>query len=131
MQINLDPEHLRGLMAAWRAATDIQIPMDERLKVHFMTRRGEMLVHFNVTAAAWLMLLNGCSVAAAQRPGLDSLVDEVRLFKTWADEGVQALQRMGLQELITDEEKHMPDDPQLADALRKMLQSPMRPPRAA
>jgi hypothetical protein len=129
--IDIDPEHLRGLMAAWRAATDIRIPMHERLKVHFMARRGEMLSNFSITASAWTMLLHGCTARGSDQDGLESLKKSVVEFKAWADEGLQALQQMSLQESIADDERHMPDDPQITAALRKMLGIPKPPERGA
>jgi hypothetical protein len=129
MQVNLDPEHLRGLIAAWRAATDMEIPMHARLKVHFMTRRGDMLSNFSLMAGAWMLLLHGCSVQGAGKSELEALIGDIRDFKSWADEGLQALQKIGLQEAIADDEKQMPDDPQLAASLRKMLGIPKPPHR--
>ncbi len=128
MQVNLDPEHLRGLIAAWRAATDMKIPMHARLKVHFMTRRNDMLSNFSLMAAAWMLLLHGCSAQDAGQSELEALVGELRDFKSWADEGLQALHGMSLQEAIADDAEQMPDDPQLAASLRKMLGIP-KPPR--
>lgn len=122
MQLSLDPEHLRGLIAAWRAATEIKIPMAPRLKVHFMTRRGEMLSSFSITAAAWIILLRGCGAQAGDdKAALEGLTEDVTAFKAWADDGLQKLQHMGLQESIADGGEHMPDDPQIVASLRQML----------
>jgi hypothetical protein len=53
---------------------------------------------------------------------------ELLAFKAWADEGLQKLQHMSLQESIADDPEHMPDDPQVAAALRKMLGIVRKPP---
>jgi hypothetical protein len=121
MQLSLDPEHLRSLIAAWRAATEIKIPMAPRLKVHFMTHRGEMLSSFSITAAAWIILLRGCSAQAGDQADLEGITEDVTAFKAWADEGLQKLQHMGLQESIADDGEHMPDDPHIVASLRQML----------
>jgi hypothetical protein len=129
MQCTLDPEYLRSQMRLRRAATDMKLPMHERLKVHFITRRAELLSNFSLTAGAWMMLLHGCSAERGDLRELEALKAEIVEFKEWAEEGLQALQRMGLQEAIASGETHMPDDPELVAAMRRMLGIP--DPRAA
>lgn len=129
MQLTLDPDFMRGLMVRRRAATDMQLPMNERAKVYFMTYRAQLLSNFSITAGAWMMLLHGCSARGAERERLEALKAEVLDFKEWAEEGLQALRRMGLQESIEDGDAEMPDDPELAAALRRMLDSAPRPRR--
>lgn len=124
MQFTLDPEHIRRQITLRRAATDIKLPMHERLKVHFITRRAELLSNFSLTAGAWMMLLHGCSAEGRDQAEFEALKRDVVEFKEWAEEGLQALQRMGLQEVIAQGEQHMPDDPQLVAAMRKMLGIP-------
>jgi hypothetical protein len=124
MNITLDPEYLRGLMAVRRAATDMKLPMNERMKVHFMTRRQDLLCNFALTAGAWMMMLNGCHARGAESADLASLKAEIVAFKEWAEESLQELQRMGLAETIEDDGGAMPDDPQLVAAMRKMLGIP-------
>src|SRR6185369_57689 len=122
MQLLIDPETIRGLIALRRAATDMKLPMNERMKLHFITRRADLLSNFSLTAAAWRILLHACSAKAGDEAALERLKSEVVEFKDWADEGLQALQRMGLQETISDGgDDCMPDDPQLVAALRKMM----------
>jgi len=121
MQLTLDPETVRSLIELRRAATDIKLPMHERLKVQFMTRRAQLLSNFSLTAGAWMILLHGCKVQARDKAELESLMADVLAFKDWAEEGLQALRRMGLQEVIEDGDSEMPDDPQLVAAMRKML----------
>lgn len=128
MQFTLDPEFMRGLMVRRRAATDMQLPMNERAKVYFMSHRAQLLSNFSLTAGAWMMLLHGCSAQGADRDDLERLKAEVVDFKEWAEEGLQELRRMGLQETIEDGDLQMPDDPELAAALRRMLESAPRPP---
>lgn len=125
MQCTLDPEHLRSQMRLRRAATDMKLPMHARLKVHFMTHRAELLSNFSLTAGAWMILLHGCTTREAAQ--LEALKADIVDFKAWADEELQALQRMGLQEAIAGGDSHMPDDPQLVAAMRRMLGLPDPP----
>ena len=128
MQLLLDPETIRSLIALRRAATDMKLPMNERMKLHFITRRGDLLSNFSLTAAAWMILLHTCSATPGDEAALQQLKQEVVEFKDWADEGLQALQRMGLQEAISDGgDDCLPDDPQLVAALRKMMDEAPRP----
>lgn len=121
MNVTLDPEYIRGLMAVRRAATDMKLPMNERMKLHFMARRQDLLCNFTLTAGAWLMMLNGCRTRGPESAALASLKADIVEFKEWADESLQELQRMGLVETIEDNGGAMPDDPQLVAAMRKML----------
>lgn len=122
MRLTIDPDYLRSQMALRRAATDMQLPMHERLKVHFITRRADLLSNFSLTAGAWIILLHGC--AADDAAALEGLKQDIVAFKEWAEEGLQALQRMGLQEAIAEDDACMPDDPQLVAAMRRMLGLP-------
>jgi hypothetical protein len=121
MRLVLDPDDIRRQIQLRRAATDMKLPMNERLKVHFITHRADLLSNFSLTAGAWMMLLHSCSADAANQRELETLRADVLNFKEWAQEGLQALQRMGLQESVADDERHMPDDPALVAAMRKML----------
>lgn len=127
MQLSFNPEYIRSQIALRRGATDMKLPMHERAKVHFMTRRGELLSNFSLTAGAWMMLLNGFNAEGTDKAELDALKADVLEFKEWAEEGLQSLQRMGLQETISDNEDAMPDDPILVAAMRKMLGMPNPP----
>jgi len=131
MQFTLDPGFMRQLMARRRAATDMQLPMNERAKVYFMTYRAQLLSNFSLTAGAWMMLLHGCSAEGPDCRDLERLKAEVLDFKEWAEEGLQALRRMGLQETIEDGDTEMPDDPELAAALRRMFDAAPRLPGQA
>lgn len=124
MELQLDPHAIRNHMTLRRAATDMKLPMDERLKVHFITRRAELLSNFSLTAGAWMLLLHACVAEGQDGATLDSLKAEILDFKTWAEDGLQELQRMGLQETIESNEDAMPDDPALVAAMRKMLAIP-------
>lgn len=124
LQLDLDLESFRNHMALRRAATEMRLPMDERLKVHFITRRAELLANFSITAGAWMLLLHGCQAQGEDRAALARLKDEVFEFKEWAEEGLQQLRLMGLQDALENDECEMPDDPELVAAFRRMLGVP-------
>lgn len=124
MHIKLDIESFRNHMGLRRAATEMRLPMDERLKVHFITRRAELLANFSITAGAWMLLLHSCDGKGPDRAELARLKDEVFEFKEWAEEGLQQLRLMGLQDALENEECEMPDDPELVAAFRRMLGVP-------
>lgn len=43
MRIDLDPERLRRCMRLWRESVDLQIPMKDEFKLHFMKQRPAIL----------------------------------------------------------------------------------------
>jgi flagellar biosynthesis regulator FlaF len=102
MPIDLDPDSLRHLMASWRMATDIELAMDDRLKIQLIARRGEILAKFVVTARAWLILLRACSAGAAAQD-LEALRAEVTAFGAWAQQELEALRRLRQEESVLDE----------------------------
>jgi hypothetical protein len=52
MQIDLDSRFVRHMLETWRMATDIELAMDDRLKIQLIARRGEILAKFVVAARA-------------------------------------------------------------------------------
>lgn len=124
MRLDLDLQSFRNHMALRRAATEMRLPMDERLKVHFITRRAELLANFSITAGAWMLMLHGCDAHGDDRAELARLKDEVFEFKEWAEEGLQQLRLVGLQDALENDECEMPDDPELVAAFRRMLGVP-------
>lgn len=123
MQLDLDPEHIRTQMRLRRAATDMKLPMDEKLKLHFITQRGPMLSNCSITAGSWMMLLHGCCAEGEQKAHLEALKREILEFKEWAEDGMQELQRLGLQEAV-ESDAVMPDDARLVASMRKLLGIP-------
>jgi len=102
MPIELDPDSLRHLMTSWRMATDMELAMDDRLKIQLIARRGELLAKFVVTARAWLILLRGCS-ARDGSPEADELRADVAAFCAWAQKELEALRRLRHEESVLDE----------------------------
>jgi flagellar biosynthesis regulator FlaF len=102
MDIDLDPQALRHLMASWRMATDIELAMDDRLKIELIARRGEILAKFIVTARAWLVLLRNCC-EHDDADELPELREDVNAFSAWAQKELEALRRLRQEESVLDE----------------------------
>lgn len=69
MKIELDPEFLRTSMDLWRQAVDMEIPIHDSLRMHFFSRRGELLAGFVKTAGQWSMVLNACKATGEDTAG--------------------------------------------------------------
>ncbi|MCU1533485.1 MAG: hypothetical protein JWO49_3056 [Arthrobacter sp.] len=102
MNLELDPAWLRTSMTLWRDAVDMNIPIHDDFKVHFLQRRGVLLDGFTKTATAWSMLLNACKAEGDALAELVSLKADVEQFKQWAEDGTKALNTLALQETLTD-----------------------------
>lgn len=102
MNVNLDPQSLRHLMVSWRMATDIELAMDDRLKIMLIARRGEILAKFVLIARTWLILLRGCC-AREDTAALEELKADVVAFSTWAQKELDALRRLRQEESLSDQ----------------------------
>ena len=54
-QVTLDPGFLQESMRLWRQATDMQLPLHDEFKLHFMQNRRPILANHAKTAKAWAM----------------------------------------------------------------------------
>lgn len=120
MRLVLDADHLRQDMLARRATTDMQLPMNDSVRVHLVTGRAELLAGFSATAAGWMLLLHACSVDPADRAEFERLKHDVLAFKEWADQGLADL-HAGERTRCGIARERMPDDPKLVASLRKLL----------
>lgn len=102
MKVNLDPDWLRTSMGMWRDAVDMKIPIHDNFKVHFIERRSELLSGFVKTAEAWSMVLRACSAEGEDLMALQSLKADVDAFKRWAEDGLEELRKLGVQEAHAD-----------------------------
>jgi len=108
-------------MAVWSAVTDLKPPMQDDLRVHFMARRGELLAHFSNVADSWLLILDKCSAQGMAQADLQALCSEIAAFKTRADEGMNELRGLGVQESLSDDFPQMLEDPDIASTLTRFL----------
>ncbi|CAB3737989.1 PX domain-containing protein [Paraburkholderia rhynchosiae] len=88
--VDFNPDVLRASMDLWRKATDMEIPLADQFKIHFMERRRALLEGFVKTGAAWTMILRDMKAVEGDDQ-LERLRDEVTGFVTWADEGLKSL----------------------------------------
>lgn len=121
MKLDLDPEQLRTSMDLWRGAVDMKIPVHDNFKVHFIERREALLEGFVRTSQSFLMVLGACKAEGSDLVELDALKVDVKNFKKWAEDGLAELGTMALQESMQDNMQNMLADPNLNDAMRKLL----------
>jgi hypothetical protein len=101
MQIDLDSGFVRHMLETWRMATDIELAMDDRLKIQLIARRGEILAKFVVAARAWLLLLRSSS--SQQSAELNALAAEVLAFQGWAQGELETLRQLRREESVLDQ----------------------------
>lgn len=101
-QVTLDPAFLQESMRLWRQATDMQLPLHDEFKLHFMQNRRPILANHAKTAKDWGMLLRALSPATVGEEGmLSALLAEVEAFGTWAQSELAKLDHMALQEALS------------------------------
>lgn len=119
MKIELNPEWLRTSMSMWRDAVDMNIPIHDSFKVHFLEKRGAILDGFVKTATSWSMILRTCKADGEDQAALESLLADVEAFKKWAESGLSELSNLAVQETLKDNVQHMIQDPKLGRAVRE------------
>lgn len=102
MKIDLDPEELKVSMDMWRQAIDLKIPLAHEVRIHFFSRRGQLLDGFVKIADNWLMVLRCCKATGEDVIALDDLEEEINNFKKWAEDGISELARLATDELAKD-----------------------------
>lgn len=101
-QVTLDPAFLQESMRLWREATDMQLPLHDEFKLHFMQNRRPILANHAKTARDWAMILRAMSSATMAEEGmLNALLAEVEAFGTWANSELAKLDHMALQEALS------------------------------
>lgn len=128
MKLELNLDWLCTSMELWRDAVDMKIPVHDNLKVHFLERRGQLLQGFSRTGADWLMVLNACEAEGDDLAALEVLKAQVQEFKQWADDGLQELGNLTFRESLTDNIQQMLADPDLGEAVRRLLGPPASDP---
>lgn len=92
--VELDPSFIRVSMDMWRKATDMQIPLHDAFKIHFMERRKSLLEGFEKTGKAWLAMLRGMK-PTSNASELVALRTDIEEFVRWAEDGLETLARLG------------------------------------
>ena len=68
-----------------------------------------------------MTVLRACKAEGQDLVELDALKADVEIFKKWADDGLTELNTMALQESMKDNVQQMLADPDLGDAVRRLL----------
>lgn len=108
-------------MTMWRDVVDMKIPVHDDFKVHFFEKRASLLAGFVKTGTAFMMVLRACKAEGQDSIELEALKAEVEAFKKWAEDGINDLNTMALQESMKDNIQQLLTDPDIGDAVRKLL----------
>lgn len=102
IQVAFDPSFLRESLWLWRQATDMQIPMRDDFKVHFMQNRQKILANHANTARSWSMMLRAMTpVTPAEQADLDAVLAQVEEFGTWAKEQIAEMEHLAVQDALS------------------------------
>ncbi|SDI92391.1 hypothetical protein SAMN04487926_12756 [Paraburkholderia steynii] len=88
--VEFDPDFMLVSMEMWRKSPDMQIPIADELKIHFMENRRRLLEGFVTTGKAWKIIVHDLK-AVDESAGLDDVRLAVQAFLSWAEDGLQAL----------------------------------------
>jgi hypothetical protein len=90
--VEFNPGFMLASMDLWRKSLDMQMPIADEFKIHFMTNRRRLLDGFVATAKAWKMLLRDMKVVdESAELDLEGVRLEVQVFLAWAEDGLKAL----------------------------------------
>lgn len=90
MVVEFDPDFMLVSMEMWRKSLDMEIPIADEFKIHFMANRRRLLEGFATTGKAWKVML-GNMTAVHEPARLEDVRREVQAFLSWAEGGLQAL----------------------------------------
>ena len=94
MQVDLQIEGIQETMSMWREALDMQIPLRDEFKIHFMVRRQAILKNFAQVAQAWNHMLGYMTVLPEQQADFDHIKNDVTNFTTWANTELAKLKEL-------------------------------------
>ncbi|MFM0023532.1 hypothetical protein [Paraburkholderia azotifigens] len=88
--MEFDPGFMLESMDMWRKSLDMQIPVADEFKIHFMKNRRRLLEGFVTTGKAWKIIV--CDLKPLDESGvLEDVRREVQVFLGWAEDGLRAL----------------------------------------
>ena len=82
---------------------------------------GEDVKNFVATASAWQTMLRSCKPTSEDAQAFQDLQGEVDGFIAWAKGGLEELEHMALQEVITDGLDQLLQDPDIRKNIGKLL----------
>ncbi|BFG80426.1 hypothetical protein PTKU46_84600 [Paraburkholderia terrae] len=89
--VEFDPDFILMSMEMWRKSLDMQIPITDEFKIHFMTNRRRLLEGFVATGKAWKIIVHDLK-PVDEPAGLEDVRLAVQAFLTWAEDGLKALE---------------------------------------
>lgn len=118
MNLNINTDHISTCMKLWRDSLSGAIPMAPEFQLHMMQERPTILLNYERTASAWLMVLHGAVCGAEDRPGFESLLAEIETFQAWVKAERSALKRLAMQVAMeTGLDDLLASDPETASRL--------------
>lgn len=126
MNVEFDPTHIRTCMQLWRDALDLQMPMHDEFKLHFMEQRPVILQRYLATSSAWQMMLYHMTTSAGEQDALTDVVAEVKAFHTWAQAELTKIEEMAGQASFEASMDAALLDPEIGPAIRELARR-MRP----
>jgi hypothetical protein len=102
IQVTFDPSFIQESLSLWRQATDMQIPMHDEFKLHFMQNRRKILANHANTARSWSMMLRALTPSTpSEQTDLDSIRMQVEEFGSWANDQIAEMEHLAVQESLS------------------------------
>lgn len=120
MNVEFDPALIRTCMQLWRDALDLQMPMHDEFKLHFIEQRPIILKRYVETASAWQMMLNHMVGSAEEQEALAAVVADVKAFHSWAQSELSKIEEMAVQASIEATLDAALLDPEVGPAIREL-----------
>lgn len=116
MKISIDFSFINTVIELWRSSTDMQIPIHDSLKLHFLQNRGQILDNFKTTANAWKMLLRTAVPDAGDEVEFQETMKAIEEFDAWVERELTALEVLSVKEQV---QSAVDADPSLISFLNK------------
>lgn len=121
MKLDFDADWMRTSMSLWRDVTEMKVKVHDDFLAHLMSRKKQNLTNFVATASAWQTMLRSCKPTSEDAQAFQDLQGEVDGFIAWAKGGLEELEHMALQEVITDGLDQLLQDPDIRKNIGKLL----------
>jgi len=89
--VTLDTEELGAQIDLWRATVDMEIPIADHLKLHFIAKRREILMGLLETGRHYDAMLALMEPVEADRGRFATSRRKVQEFRRWAADGLHRL----------------------------------------
>ena len=92
--VTLDTEDLDMQIDLWRSTVDMKIPIADHLKLHFITKRRDILATMLETGKHYDAMLALMEPVEADRERFTQLRQKVQEFRRWAADGLYELNQL-------------------------------------